>query len=254
MSNIYGTLPVIEALRAGRRQIEKIFVLDTAHPSRLKELIAEARRAGVPLVRSRRDVLERLACGANHQGVIAVASAARYADAEDIISSLPASPMLVLLDEVEDPHNLGAVIRTAECAGATAVFVTQRHSAGLTDTVAKTSAGAVEYLPVARVVNLASFVETLKEKNIWVVGVEAGSEKLYTDWDYSGATALVFGSEGRGLRRLVRERCDVIVSIPVRGHITSLNVSVAAGIVLFEAVRQRLAQLRPDKPIAVDTG
>ena len=146
---------------------------------------------------------------------------------------------MILLDGVEDPHNLGAIIRTAECAGAAAVVIPERRAAHVTEVVAKTAAGATEYLPVARVTNLANFIEKLKRHNVWVVGVEASGDMDYTQYDYVGAVALCFGGEGYGLHRLVRERCDVTVSIPMRGHISSLNVSVAVGVVLFEALRQK---------------
>jgi 23S rRNA (guanosine2251-2'-O)-methyltransferase len=183
--------------------------------------------------------LERLTHNANHQGVLAVTSAASYSDADDLLSGISPDTVFILLDGVEDPHNLGAIIRTAECGGATAVIVPERRAAHLTDAVSKTSAGAIEHLPVARVTNLGSFIEELKKHNVWVVGVESSARMAYTESNYSGATALVFGGEGGGLHRLVRERCDVIVSIPMRGKVASLNVSVAVGIVLFEAFRQR---------------
>jgi 23S rRNA (guanosine2251-2'-O)-methyltransferase len=176
---------------------------------------------------------------ANHQGVLAIASGADYADEVELLSRATAQSLFVLLDGVEDPHNLGAIIRTAECAGATAIVIPERRAAHITDVVAKTSAGAVEYIPIARVTNLGSFIEQLKKRNVWVVGVENSGEMSYTEYDYGGALALVFGGEGEGLHRLVRERCDVIVSIPMRGRIGSLNVSVAVGVVLFEADRKR---------------
>src|ERR1041384_2309603 len=227
MANIYGVLPVLEALRAGARRIDRIVVA------------AGARDAGVPVRREARVALDRLTHNANHQGVIAVTSAAAYSDADDLLSSISSNTIFILLDGVEDPHNLGAVIRTAECGGASAVIVPERRAAHITEAVAKTSAGAVEHLPVARVTNLASYIEDLKNHNIWVVGVESSGKMAYTEFNYSGALALVFGGEGHGLHRLVRERCDAVVSIPMRGKVTSLNVSVAVGVVLFEAIRQR---------------
>lgn len=239
MSQIYGLLPVLEALRAGSRRIERVIIAEGARHERLAELIASARRAGVPLRREPRAALNRLSGNANHQGVLAIVSAASYADEGEVLSAISATTIFILLDGVEDPHNLGAIIRTAECAGASAVIIPERRAAHITETVVKTSAGAVEYLPVARVTNLASFIEQLKKLNVWVVGVEGSSEMAYTEFDYSGPVALVFGSEGHGLHRLVRERCDAVVSIPMLGRINSLNVSVAVGVVLFEAVRQR---------------
>ncbi len=241
MPNIYGVLPVLEALRAGGRRIERIVIADGAKHERLREITEAARQAGVPVRREPRAALDRLSNRANHQGVIAIASGANYADEEQILAVLTSDSLLVLLDGVEDPHNLGAIIRTAECAGATAVIIPERRAAHVTEVVAKTSAGATEYVPIARVTNLARFIERLKQRNVWVVGVEQSGEMPYTGYDYAGAVALVLGSEGDGLHRLVRERCDAVVSIPMRGRIGSLNVSVAAGVVLFEALRQRSA-------------
>jgi 23S rRNA (guanosine2251-2'-O)-methyltransferase len=241
MANIYGVLPVLEALRAGARLIDRIVIADGARDSRLRDVIEAARRAGVQIRREPRVSLDRLTNNANHQGVLAVTSAATYAQAEDLIDGISPETVFILLDGVEDPHNLGAIIRTAECGGASAVIVPERRAAHLTDAVAKTSAGAIEHLPVARVTNLASFIEQLKKHNVWVVGVEGSGVMKYTEFNYSGATALVFGGEGGGLHRLVRERCDAVVSIPMHGKVTSLNVSVAVGVVLFEAFRQRNA-------------
>ena len=241
MPNIYGVLPVLEALRAGARRIDRIVIAEGVRDARLREVLEAARSARVPVRREHRVALDRLTHSANHQGVLAVASAASYSDADDLVSRISHHTVFILLDGVEDPHNLGAIIRTAECGGATAVIVPERRAAHLTDAVAKTSAGAVEHLPVARVTNLASFIEELKKHNVWVVGVEGSGQMAYTEFNYSGATALVFGGEGAGLHRLVRERCDAVVSIPVHGKVTSLNVSVAVGVVLFEVLRQRTA-------------
>lgn len=245
MANIYGVLPVLEALRAGGRRIDRIVVAEGVRDARLREVIETARRARVQIRREPRAALDRLTHNANHQGVIAITSAAGYLDADDLLSRISPDTIFILLDGVEDPHNLGAVIRTAECGGATAVIIPERRAAHVTDAVAKTSAGAVEHLPVARVTNLASFIEDLKKRNVWVAGVENSGETTYTQFDYRGALALVFGGEGGGLHRLVRERCDAVVSIPMRGKVTSLNVSVAVGVVLFEALRQRGAQQAP---------
>lgn len=236
---LYGILPVLEALRAGSRRIERIIIAEGARHERLREVIESARSAGIPVRREPRVALDRLTANANHQGVVAVAAVAGYADEEELLARISSETLFVLLDGVEDPRNFGAIIRTAECAGATAVIIPERRAAPLTDVVVKTSAGATEYLPVARVTNLAAFIERLKKRNVWVTGVESSGEMNYTEYDYLGATALVFGSEGQGLHRLVRERCDTLISIPMRGRVTSLNVSVAVGVVLFEAMRQR---------------
>lgn len=240
MPNIYGVLPVLEALKAGGSLIDRVVIAEGVRDARLRELIEAARRARVPIRREPRVALDRLTRNANHQGVIAITAAGTYSDGDELLDRISPDTVFILLDGVEDPRNLGAIIRTAECGGASAVIVTERRAAHLTDAVAKTSAGAVAHLPVARVTNLSSFIEDLKRRNVWVVGVEASGQKAYTEFDYSGALALVFGSEGDGLHRLVRERCDAVVTIPMRGKVTSLNVSVAVGVVLFEALRQRL--------------
>ena len=190
MAIIYGLLPVLEALRGGRRQIEKILIAEGSHPARLSDLTAAARNARVIVTKSNRAALDRLAEGVNHQGVIAIVAATKYADADDLIEELTGTPLLIILDGVEDPHNLGAIIRTSEAAGANGIFIPERHAVGLTDTVAKTSAGAIEHLPVARIGNVTSFVETLKTKKIWVVGVEADAKRLYTKWDFTVPTEI----------------------------------------------------------------
>jgi len=242
MPNAYGLLPVLEALRSGSRRIERIIIAEGAKHERLRELFDAARRAGVPVRREPRAALDRVTGNANHQGVVAIIAGATYADERDILDGVSSRTLLVVLDGIEDPHNLGAIIRTAECAGANAVVIPERRAAHVTETVSKTSAGAVEYLPIAKVTNLASFIDSLKQKNVWVVGVDQSAGMPYTEFDYSGALALVLGGEGKGLHRLVRERCDAVVSIPMAGRIESLNVSVATGIVLFEAIRQRNAR------------
>jgi 23S rRNA (guanosine2251-2'-O)-methyltransferase len=239
MANIYGVLPIIEALRSGARRIERIVIAEGARHERLREVFELAKRAHIAVRKEPRVALDRISAGANHQGVIAVAAAAAYADEDDLLDRITPQSLFVLLDGVEDPHNLGAIIRTAECAGAAAVVIPERRAAHVTEVVTKTAAGATEYLPIARVTNLTAFIEKLKQRNVWVVGLEASGDMNYTRYDYTGAVALVFGGEGHGLHRLVRERCDVTVSIPMRGRITSLNVSVAVGVVLFEALRQR---------------
>jgi 23S rRNA (guanosine2251-2'-O)-methyltransferase len=202
-------------------------------------VIALARAANIPIQRVSRKALDQFAQGQRHQGVVASVAVRDYADPEDILARLTPQTLLVVLDEVEDPRNLGAIIRTAYGAGSQAVVITKHHSAGLSEAVAKASAGSVEYLPVARVANLASFLIRLKEQDIQVIGVEPGAAIPYCDYSYQGPLAIVFGSEGKGLRRLTRERCDSLVSIPMRGKLNSLNVSVAVGIVLFEVLRQR---------------
>lgn len=243
--HIYGVLPVLEALRASSRPIERITIAEGAHEARLREIFELARSRNIPVRRAPRMDLQRLAPGVNHQGVVANIAAARYRSTEELLDSLAARvgtdepPLAVVLDGVEDPRNLGAIIRTAECAGAHGVFIPERRSAGLTETVAKTAAGALEYVAVARVGNVARLIEDLKERGVWTIGTAADAEQSYTEWDWTMPCALLLGGEGAGLRRLARERCDTRVRIPLLGQIESLNVSVAAGIILFEAVRQR---------------
>ena len=247
-AQVFGVQPVLEALRAGARPIERLTLAEGAHEGRLREILEIARYADIPVRRVPRAELQRLAAGANHQGVIATIAAAHYTHADDLLDRLaarvgtPDPPLAVVLDGVEDPRNLGAVIRTVECAGAHGVFVPERRASGLTETVAKAAAGALEYVPVARAANVVRLLEELKGRGVWTVGTAAGADLSYTDWDWTQPCALLLGGEGEGLRRLVRERCDVLVSIPLRGQIESLNVSVAAGIVLYEAFRQRTAR------------
>jgi 23S rRNA (guanosine2251-2'-O)-methyltransferase len=244
MNQIYGLAPALEALRARRRKIHKILIASGGRQGRLNELIETARRAGVAIEQRDRRELDELTQHANHQGVVALVAPLdrknTYVEADEILESMGVPPLLVLLDGVEDPHNLGAILRTCECAGVDGVFIPEHRAAGLSETVAKTSAGAVEYVRVARVTNLVPLIGELKDRGLWVVGVEGGTGNIYSDFDLRVPLAIVLGSEGKGVRRLVREKCDAVVSIPMRGKINSLNVSVAAGIVLFEAVRQRL--------------
>lgn len=250
-TQLYGVAPVLEALRAGKRTIERITIAEGTGHHRLRELVEIARRLGVPVRYAPRIELNQLAgAGANHQGVVATVAAASYADADALLDALAShvgttdQPLAVALDGVEDPRNLGAILRTAECAGVHGVFLPERRAAGLTETVAKAAAGALEHVSVARVTNLVRLIEELKERNIWTVGTSADAPMLYTAWDWTQPSALFLGGEGAGLHRLVRERCDALVSIPILGQIESLNVSVAAGIVLYEAVRQRAAAAR----------
>jgi len=246
---VYGPNAVLEALRAGKRQIETITILESARPDRLKALLDLAREKGVPVHRVPRFDLGDM----RHQGVVARIAAARYADADDLLDQLEsrigsADPPLALgLDGVEDPRNMGSILRTAECAGVHGVFIAERRAVGLTSVVAKVAAGALEYVPVARVTNLVRLIEQMKERNIWVVGTAGDAKQLYTDWDWKLPAAVFLGSEGHGLHRLVREHCDTLVRIPVAGKLESLNVSVAAGVLLYEARRQRLLEMKGGK-------
>lgn len=248
LNTIYGLIPVLEALRGGHKQLEQITVVEGARHERLRELLELAKRDKVPVHRAPRFALDRALPGVTHQGVIAKTAAARYRDASELLEELGSQvdtanqPLVLGLDAVEDPRNLGAILRTAECAGVGGVFIPERRAVGLTATVAKAAAGALEHISVARVTNLVQLIELLKQRNIWVIGAAEDGTSDYTEWDWTVPSALFLGSEGSGLHRLVRERCDALVRIPVRGRIQSLNVSVAAGIILYEALRQRAAQ------------
>ncbi len=242
---VYGLIPVLEALRAGQRRIEQITVAVGARDERIRELMELARQQGVPVYRRPRVDLDRVVSSAKHQGIMARIAAVRYREPDELLDLLQEkvssgqAPLVLGLDGIEDPRNMGAILRTAECAGVDAVFVPERRSVGLSETVAKTAAGALEYVPVARVTNLVRLIEQLKERNIWVVGAAAESTMQYPDWDWQVPVAIFLGAEGTGLHRLVREHCDALVAIPMAGKVESLNVSVAAGILLFEALRQR---------------
>jgi len=239
--------PLLEVLRAGERVPTEIVLAEGARDERLRELIELARTRNITVKRAPRTTIDRAVGNANHQGVMARVAAVRYANADDLLAKIAArvgsenEPLMVVLDGVEDPRNLGAILRTSECAGVDGVFVPERRAAGLTDVVAKAAAGAMEHVPVSRATNLSRLIEKLKERNVWVVGAAADAQMNYTEWDWTRPSAVVLGGEGAGLHRLVRENCDVLVRIPVRGKIESLNVSVAAGIILYEALRQRAA-------------
>ncbi|MBR2928207.1 MAG: 23S rRNA (guanosine(2251)-2'-O)-methyltransferase RlmB [Oscillospiraceae bacterium] len=239
---IEGRNAVTEALRAGIA-IDKIFIAKGETDRTLGHIASTARAAGVVVVDADRRKLDNMSRTHSHQGVIALAAVREYATVDSMLAAAEKKgekPLLVVCDELSDPHNLGAVIRTAECAGAHGVIIPKRRSAGLTAIVGKTSAGAVSYLPVARVANLSATLKELKDKGVWVFGTAAeGTTSLY-EADLKGAAAIVIGNEGEGMSRLVRENCDFLVSIPMKGHISSLNASAAAAILLYEAVRQRL--------------
>ncbi len=244
---IYGMLPVLEALRANSRRIEKILIAEGAREHRIAEIIDLARAAHVPFQKVPRENLSKFVePGVNHQGVIALTASADYADADALLGKIAAkeNSLVLILDGIEDPRNLGAILRVAECAGVDGTFIPEHRAASLTETVVKTSAGATEYTPIAKVKNLNRLIEELKKNNIWVIGTSGEAEKDYADWDWTGSCALVLGGEGKGLHRLVAENCDALVKIPMHGKIESLNVSVAAGVVLFEAVRQRKKESR----------
>ena len=238
---IEGRNAVIEALRAGTA-IDKIYLAKGETDAALGHIASTARNRGIVVTECDRRKLDGMSRTKAHQGVVAIAAVREYASVEDILAAAREKgepPLIVVCDELSDPHNLGAVIRTAECAGAHGVIIPKRRSAGLTAIVGKTSAGAVSYLPVARVPNLPALLKELKQAGLWVFGADAGGTTSLYGADLKGPAAIVIGSEGSGMGRLVREQCDFLVSIPMKGRINSLNASAAAAVVLYEAVRQR---------------
>jgi 23S rRNA (guanosine2251-2'-O)-methyltransferase len=240
MNWMTGFHAVEEALAAGR-PLDRIVVARGRHGQRVGEIVRLAKSRGVPVRFEDRQQLDRLAGTREHQGIAALAAAKPIVELEDLLAAdKGAAPgLLVLLDGVEDPHNLGAIVRSALAAGAQGVVIPERRAAGLSDTVERASAGALAYLPVARVKNLVRAMEEMKEAVYWLVGLDERAEKTYTEVDLKGSVGIVLGREGEGLHELTRKRCDFLVSIPTAGPVRSLNVSVAAGIMLFEAVRQR---------------
>ena len=233
---IYGVHPVLEALRAGT--VRRIRVAERGG-DRLREVFELAASTGVRVERVPHDAIDRLAHGVTHQGVVADVESDQAVGLHDLADG--SAPLIVVLDGIEDPHNLGAILRTADAAGVSGVVVQTRRSAMHAGTLAKTSAGALSHVRVAEVVNIARAIEELKELGVWSVGLAGDAGQTYDEIDLTGPIALVMGAEGPGLRRLVREKCDFLASIPMQGHVGSLNVSVAAGVALFEAVRQRRA-------------
>ena len=238
MSPLVGIHPVREALRAGR-PLDRVLIAKGSGGPRIEELVALCRERKIPVRFEAREQLDRASNGAQHQNVVAFGSAEQYATLEE---SMAGGGLHVVLDGVEDPHNLGAIVRTAHAAGAGAVIIPERRAAGLTDVVAKAAAGALEYLPVVRATNINRTLEELKRLGYWIYGLDERGAEDYDTVDYSAPKALVFGGEGKGLHEQVRKHCDVLVRIPLEGHIPSLNVSVAAGIVLFECKRRRVHQ------------
>lgn len=238
---IEGRNAVIEAFRAGKT-IDKLFILDGCQDGPVKTILREAKKTDVIISYVQKERLDQLSETGKHQGVIAYAAAYEYAEVEDILKSAEEKgepPFIVLLDNIEDPHNLGAIIRTAHQAGAHGVIIPKRRAVGLTATVAKTSAGAINYLPVAKVTNLSVTIEELKEKGLWFVCADVEGELMYR-LNLKGPIGLVIGSEGEGVGRLVKEKCDYIAKIPMFGKVDSLNASVAMGVMAYEIVRQRI--------------
>lgn len=237
---IIGRNAVSEALKSGRI-IEAVFLQDTLNIGAIQGLMDKIRESGITFKKVKKAKLDMMSKNGNHQGVIALVGAKKSATVEEILEIAKKRgepPFVIVADEIEDPHNLGAIIRTAECVGAHGVIIPKRHSAGLTESVGKSAAGALEYVAVAKVANIAQTLGRLKENGLWIYGADMKGQ-TWCETDFKGATALVIGSEGKGIGRLVREKCDFIVSLPMSGRINSLNASVAAGILMYEVRRQR---------------
>ncbi|HXX28498.1 MAG TPA: 23S rRNA (guanosine(2251)-2'-O)-methyltransferase RlmB [Terriglobales bacterium] len=245
MHSIYGIHSVAEALKARGRTFAWVGVARERHDLRLQRLVEECRRQGVAVRFLERAELDRMAGNNAHQGVVAITSAKQYNDLDDVIAAKRGSySLIVVLDGVEDPHNLGAILRTADAAGSNGVIIPERRAVGVTAAVTKASAGAGEHLPVARVTNIARTLEELKAKNLWIVGLDERASQSYDSLDYNMDCVVVLGGEGKGLHDLVARKCDYLAAIPMLGKVPSLNVSVAAGVILYEIVRQRRKQLR----------
>ncbi len=237
---IAGRNPVIEAMRSGR-EIEKIFIKKGGAEGSLVSIIKKARDMGIIVTEVDKQKLDNLAEGTNHQGVVALAAVHEYVSVEEILKRAEEkneAPFVIICDKITDPHNLGSIIRTANCVGAHGVIIPKRNSVGLNSVVDKTSAGALEYTPVARVTNIARTIDDLKDKGLWIAGADMDGESMYKT-DLKGSIGLVIGSEGEGISRLVREKCDFVVQIPMYGDINSLNASVAGAVMMYEISRQR---------------
>lgn len=238
---IIGRKPVLEALKS-RQSVQKILIQFGTHGKVIDDIRALAKRLGIPVSEMDRQKFESMADPASAQGIAAVLDSKVYVEIEDILEVAKQqgqAPFVLILDEIEDPHNLGALIRTAECAGVHGVILPKHHSAQVNETVVKASAGASVHIPFARVANIVQAMELLKENGVWVIGTDSAGEKTYYEADYSGPIAVVVGNEGKGIRRLVKEKCDFLVRIPLRGKIESLNASVAGALVMFEVAKQR---------------
>jgi len=238
---IAGRQPLLEALKS-RQPIDQILILHGTAGAQIQQIKQLAREQHIAVKEADKERFREVSGDTVTQGVLALVNDYRYAEIEDILALAQRQnepPFLLVLDEIEDPHNLGALVRTAECAGVHGVIIPKHHAASVNQTVIKTSAGATSHMPIARVTNIAQTLDELKKANIWIVGTDMQAEKKYFEYDYRGAVAVVIGSESSGMRRLVKEKCDFLVSIPMHGKIASLNASVAGGLVLFEAAKLR---------------
>lgn len=237
---IAGRNPVNEALKSNR-EINYILISRGNNSGSILPIVAMAKNKGIPIKECNPKKLDFMCSGAPHQGIIAVAASYKYSELEDIFDlskSRGEDPFIIIANEIEDPHNLGAIIRSAECAGAHGIIIPKRRSSSLTYVVSKASAGAIEYIPIVRVTNIASTLDDLKKRGIWIYGADMDGQTCYNT-DLTGPVALVVGNEGKGISRLVKEKCDIILSLPVKGNISSLNASVAAGVLMYEILRQK---------------
>ncbi|QGQ93599.1 23S rRNA (guanosine(2251)-2'-O)-methyltransferase RlmB [Paenibacillus psychroresistens] len=238
---IGGKHPILEAMRAGRT-INKIWIADNAQKHYSGPIIAEAKELGILVQTADRRKIDQMLEGVQTQGVVAQVAAYDYVEVEDILriaKEKGQEPLILILDEIEDPHNLGSILRSADCTGVHGVIIPKRRSVGLTATVAKTSAGAIEYVPVAKVTNIAQTIEALKKKGVWIAGADGDAKSTVYQNDLTIPLAIVIGNEGNGIGRLIKEKCDFLIKLPMFGQINSLNASVAASVILYEAVRQR---------------
>nr|WP_027630441.1 23S rRNA (guanosine(2251)-2'-O)-methyltransferase RlmB [Ruminiclostridium cellobioparum] len=236
-----GRNSILEALRANRT-INKLFVIKGEREGSIRQIVAMAREKGIIVTEVEKSALDSMSSSRSHQGVIAFVAVKEYVEVDDILQLAQEKgqpPFIIILDEIADPHNFGAILRTANAVGAHGVIIPKRRAIGLTSAVSKAAAGAVEYVPVSRVTNIAQTIEYLKKNNVWVVGTDATGEKAFYESDLKGPLALVVGSEGEGMGKLIREKCDFVVNIPMQGEISSLNASVAAAIVMYEILKQR---------------
>jgi 23S rRNA (guanosine2251-2'-O)-methyltransferase len=238
---IYGKNPVLEALRSGR-ELNKIWISEGSKPQAVQAIYDEAKKKGVIISQVPRSKIDQATGTKNHQGVMAYIAAYTYVELEDLLERASRSgkpPVLVMLDGLEDPHNLGSILRSADASGVDGVIIPKRRAVGLTNVVAKASAGAIEYVPVCRVNNLGQVIDILKQKGYWVIGADASANTDYRAADYTSPVVLVTGSEGKGISRLIREKCDILVKLPMMGHVTSLNAGVATALLMYEVFRQR---------------
>ncbi len=246
---VWGRYPVLEALRS-RRRVHRILIAQGPRDAGMSQLLDQARRVGVPVEPTPRRKLDDLSKNSNHQGVVALVAPREYAEVDDILKraeELGEEPLIVVLDAIQDVHNLGSLIRTAEAVGAHGVIIPEHRAAGLTPVVDKTSAGAVEFLPVAQVTNITRTLDDLKKRGLWCIGLDGSAKTRFDQANLKGPIALVVGNEGKGIGRLVREHCDLLVNLPMRGHVGSLNAAIAGSVALYEIWRQRDWKM-PDSP------